>query len=366
MGIKTMIYNKGKTYLEKRHHQSMLQNEYRKYEDPRRVAIYSSVLLSTEQKEQIDDLFINHYGKRISYIWHRHFTAFTGRFDPCYIPEPLFIPEFEYYMNSNKSYINVFADKNVLSMIAQGVGVKMPETIISCANGMLRNSKYQKIGWEDIRRIMPTTSCFAKPTIDSDSGRGCMLVERKQDNLIEELKKLGTDFVVQEKIECSKSIKTIYPKSVNTFRVMTYQWKGEIQCAPVIMRIGRGGSYLDNAHAGGIFIAVNKNGTLHKTAFTEFKEEFDEQQDTHLVFDGYKIENFEKVILCAKKMHTALPQLGVINWDFTIDNNEEPVLIEANTSGGSIWLFQMAWGCGVFENNTIEVLEWLKEKNAHK
>ena len=102
---------------------------------------------------------------------------------------------------------------------------------------------------------------------------------------------------------------------------------------------------------------------FHKTAFTEFKDEFKEHPDTHLVFEGHQIKNFEKVVESAKRMHAAMPQLGVINWDFTIDKDEVPVLIEANIMKGGIWIFQMAWGCGCFGENTIAILEWLKEKN---
>jgi hypothetical protein len=193
-----------------------------------------------------------------------------------------------------------------------------------------------------------------------------MLIDKKQTDLISTLKTMGNNFVVQERIVCSDSIRKINPSSVNTFRVMTYFWDGKIQCAPVIMRIGRNGSFLDNAHAGGLFIAVNQDGTLHKTAFTEFKISFTEHPDTHVVFDGYKIDNFDKVIESAKRIHAAMPQLGVVNWDFTIDKDETPVLIEANTSGGSIWLFQMAWGCGVFEENTVGILEWIKEKKKNE
>ena len=363
MGLKSNIKSTAKQCYKKYRHKKMLQAEYRKFEDARRVAIYSQVHLTREQEKQIDDLFVPHYGHKIPYTWHKHFTAFTGNFDSHYIPETLFIPEFEFYMNQNRDYINVFADKNVLAMIAKGVGVRMPETIISCANGVLRDCNYNVIYWNEVEELLPQSICFAKPTIDSDSGRGCMLIDRKSSNVISELQAMGANFVVQERIVCSSSIKKIYADSVNTFRVMTYIWDGKIQCAPVIMRIGRNGSFLDNAHAGGIFIAVNVDGTLHKTAFTEFKDEFTEHPDTHLKFDGFKIENFQNVLASAKKMHAAMPQLGVINWDFTIDDNETPVLIEANTSGGSIWLFQMAWGCGVFENNTVPILEWLKEMN---
>ena len=111
---------------------------------------------------------------------------------------------------------------------------------------------------------------------------------------------------------------------------MTYIWKGQIDVVPVVMRIGRNGNYLDNAHAGGMFIALDKDGTLHKHAFTEFREVFLRHPDTHLRFEGYQIPLLPKVVEAAQRMHTAIPQLGVVNWDFTIDEEGNPVLIEAN------------------------------------
>ena len=94
--------------------------------------------------------------------------------------------------------------------------------------------------------------------------------------------------------------------------------KGKIIVTPSILRIGVNGHFLDNAHAGGIFIAVDKDGTLHKTAFTEFKTEYIKHPNIGLIFENYKIELFPEVINAAVKMHEALIQLGVINWDFTI------------------------------------------------
>lgn len=363
MGLRTELKKCGIKYLDRRQHKKRLFAEIAKFEDPRRKKIYESVTLTPEQEKQIDDIYITHYGKKIPYIWHRHYTAFTGKFDPFYIPELLFIPEFEYYMNSNRAYISAFEDKNVLSLLAKSVGVYMPQSIISCANGILRDSTFASITWDDAVNVMPDGTCFAKPTTDSGSGKGCRLFDKGKDK-ISLLKSMGDNFVVQERIICSDDIRCIYPGSVNTFRVITYIWDGKIQIAPVIMRIGRNGSYLDNAHAGGIFIAVSNDGTLHKMAFTEFRDVFYEHPDTHVIFEGYKIHNFEEVLNSAVKMHMALPQLGVINWDFTIDKENKPVLIEANTSDGSIWLPQMAWGKGVFGKDTISILEWLREENS--
>ena len=58
---------------------------------------------------------------------------------------------------------------------------------------------------------------------------------------------------------------------------------------------------------------------------------------------------------------------------FTINEEGEPVLIEANINGGSVWLFQMAHGYGAFGEDTAEVLRWLhkvikmgrKEREKH-
>ena len=363
MNLKTSIKHFGEVSLQKRRHRIGRQKEIRKFEDPRRVSIYSSVHLTPEQEKQIDDLFVTHYGQRIPYTWHRHYTAFTGKFDAQYFPELLYIPEFEIYMNTDLRYAHAFEDKNLLKLFAGGVGIRMPETIISCTNGILCDRDYRIIKWNDINNLLPDRICFAKPSTLSSSGQGCMLVDKEQEGILPSLQALGNNFVIQERLICSDSIQKIYPGSVNTFRVMTYFWDGKIHCAPVVMRIGRNGSFLDNAHAGGVFIAVNPDGTLHKTAFTEFKDEFKEHPDTHLVFEGHQIKNFEKVVESAKRMHAAMPQLGVINWDFTIDKDEVPVLIEANIMKGGIWIFQMAWGCGCFGENTIAILEWLKEKN---
>lgn len=125
-----------------------------------------------------------------------------------------------------------------------------------------------------------------------------------------------------------------------------------------------GGNYLDNGHAGGMFIAIDNDGTLHKTAFTEFKDEYEVHPDTGLKFDGYRIELYEKVLDTAIRMHEAIPQVGVVNWDFTIDENGEPLLIEANINdgkrAGSIWLSEMPHGRGPFGDNTKEVLRWLR------
>lgn len=343
------------------------KNEIKKFEDCRRKEIYEKVQLTDTQKKEIDEFYMTNYGEKIPYTWHRHYTAFTGKFDVKYFPELLFIPEFERFMNPYEAYAEVYSDKNLLPWIAKSVGVKMPNTVMSCASGMLRDQHSMPITSAHACDILNHCGkVFAKPSVDTCSGQGCMALEFKDGIDISSGKtykeiftELGRDFVVQERIVCHESISRIYANSVNTFRVMTYRWKDEIKHAPVIMRIGKGGACVDNAHAGGIFVAIDDDGRMHESAFTEFKCEFKEHPDTKVVFSEQKLPLISSVLDSATKMHCAMPQIGVINWDFTVDEVGEPVLIEANINGGSIWLFEMAHGKGAFGEDTAEILQWM-------
>lgn len=343
-----------------------------KFKNPRRKDIWQSIILTKQQEKQIDDIFVTNYGKKIPYTWHRHFTAYTGNFDPCYFPELLYIPEFEHFMNIDKEYCKVFADKNVLPILAKQASVKMPKEILSSIDGIYRDKNYNEVPREELKKhLFNIGEAFAKPSVDTNSGKGCKLInirngmdEYSGQDVCKVIEDLGDNFVIQEKLKCHKDIANIYPKSVNTFRIITYRWKDGYHYMPVIMRIGRGGQYLDNAHAGGIFIGIDDDGSLKKSAFTEFHEEYLRHPDTGIVFEGYKINCFEKVITAAMKMCMMIPQVGSVNWDFTIDEEGEPVLIEANMNGGSVWLIEMAHGCGAFGELTPDILKWLKKMES--
>ncbi len=337
MKIKNII----KTILSKLMIKKNEKNEIKKFKDKRRKEIYSKIILSKEQIKEIDEIYIKNFGKKIPYTWHRHFTSFTGNFDKYYFPELLYIPDFEYFMNIEKYYGKAFGDKNIMPLVANSVGINFPKTIVSSVDNLYRNGKCEQISKEDVLKVLENYGeCFAKPSVGTGSGKGCMLLNiengiDKNTNLSVEkiINNLGRNFVIQEKIECHESVLKLYSQSVNTFRIISYRWKDKILFVPSTMRIGRGGNYLDNAHAGGIFIAIDDDGKLHKKAFSEFKEEYEIHPDSKIKFENYKIDLFPKVLETAKKMHLLMPQIGSVNWDFTIDNKGNPVLIEANFFG---------------------------------
>lgn len=205
------------------------------------------------------------------------------------------------------------------------------------------------------------TDVIIKPAQDTSSGVGIEMVKGKEaiiTNLREKTKKKGA-YIVQERIVQHDQLSKLYPESVNTFRVITYIWNGKVFHMPLALRLGQGGSYLDNAHAGGMFIGVNNIGELNDVAFTEFGDRYLEHPDTHISFKGYVLDFVPELIKKAKSLHLNAPQLGIISWDLTVDQNGKFVLIEANTRGQSIWFPQMANGTGAFGKNTAEILRFI-------
>ena len=368
MSIKEGLKKRLKNFQDKRFISGHRKVELNKSIEAERVKLYENIILTEKQIREIDNLFLLNYGEKIPYNWHRIYTSYTGHFDAYYFPEYLYISEFEHFMIPDKQYADVMENKNIISILARGVGVETPGIVCSCAAGMLRDSNYNLITMDvALELILDAGAVFIKPTVDSGSGKGCKLYSSIDPTIIEEIKNylflLKGEYVVQNVIRCHDSIRKIYSESVNTFRVITYRWIKEgkpfVTHMPVIMRIGCGRNYLDNAHAGGMFIGVEDNGELHKIAFTEFGKKYNMHPDTDLVFEGYCIENFDKVIVAAEKMACALPQVGVVNWDFTINSEGLPVLVEANCVDGSIWLIEIAHGVGGFKENTESVLKWI-------
>ncbi len=344
------------------------KGEIVKFQDDRRKAIYEKVTLTEDQKSSIDFIYENHLGRKIPYIWHQHSTAFTGEFDPFYFPELLYIPLFERFMNMDRCCIKALSNKNLFELVAKGVGIKTPVTYISCVEGLLRNKEGCAINTEQANNILFNIgNVFCKPTIDTNSGIGCFTMNIKNGVDIESgksilsiLGELGDNWAIQEKVLCQEQVSKLHPSSCNTFRIITYRWNENFNVFPAIMRIGTGGHCVDNAHQGGVFIAIDENGELHDTAFTEFNDSFNAHPDTGIIFKGYTIDGFPLCIEGAKKLHQGIPQIGVVNWDFTLDIKNQPILIEANLYGGSIWLPQLAHGRGVFGDRTTEILDWIR------
>lgn len=339
--------------------------EIKKDKDPRRIAKYSKIELSSAQKEAIDAVYSSSYGKAIRYDWHKYYQSFTGNFDSRYFAEYLLSTKLEPVMNPT-DYRYVLGDKLLLHLFCNGIdNVRTPKTYCTKYKDLIISENKELISLEDLEDILSEQHYIIKPVQDTNSGFGIEKVDSGKavkDILATSQEKA---LIVQECVGQHPKLKKLYPDGVNTFRVITYILDGHIYHVPVTLRIGRGGNFLDNCHAGGLFIGVDDTGKLNTYAFTEFGDEFGEKftehPDTGTRFENYILEFVPDMIQTAKKLHLNAPQLGMISWDLTVDENGCIVLIEANTRGQSIDMPQEANGKSAFGANTEKILGLIKK-----
>lgn len=351
-------------------HYHSVKTEKNKMADTRRANIANTFSLSQNQKDKIDKLFIENYGKKIPYDWHRYYSSYTGHFDEKYIPELIFIPEIERRFVPD-DYAQVFSNKNILPVLVHGIdNVRTADIIISCECGILRNSNMEFISNDEAERILYNIgNAFIKPSRDSNSGKGCAVIniqngidQNSGRSVKEILNKQGKYFNIQELLVNCKSIRDLHPESINTFRITTYIWNNKIYHFPLLLRIAQGKNNLDNAHAGGMFIGVSDEGKLRDCAYTEFQDRYYTHPDTKIKFDGYEIKETPKMIEAVERLHQRLPQIGMISWDVTVDDKGSVVIVEINLQGQTIWMSQMSNGKGAFGENTADILKWIAEK----
>lgn len=218
-----------------------------------------------------------------------------------------------------------------------------------------------------IKKLNNIGEVIIKPSIDSNSGRDVNLLNIKNGKdinsnmkLSDILNKYKKNFLIQERIRQHYTFEKLNPSSVNTIRINTYICDGKVYSSPIAMRIGRNGKIVDNAHAGGLTVGVEKSGTLKKYAFTEFGERFDEHPDTKVKFESYKLPKIKEMDEFAKANHYRIPHMGIVAWDLTLDENEKITLIEANISCPSIWFPQYTTGEEFFGKNTERMIQMLK------
>ena len=325
--------------------------------------------LTKEQEKEIDKFYLSNYGCKVDYTCHRTYAAYSGKFSPAFMTEDIYIPELDHFLNIFNTYNSVFEDKNVMPHIAKSVGIKTPQVICSRVKGFYLDADNCPTTLDKILDTLHNRGrMFIKPSVDSMGGRSCCLMEVKdgidlksQQPVKDLLVQMGHDCVVQECLVCHESLQKIYPNSVNTFRVFTYRWKDNIYVAPSVLRLGKGGMNVDNATQGGIFIGIKDDGQLYEYAITKYGQRFYEHPDTGLHFGNYKLELFPKVINAALHLHHALPQVGISNWDLTLDTEGNVILIEGNLRCGSPWLSQMSTGIPFFGEHTSEMLQWVNK-----
>jgi hypothetical protein len=165
-----------------------------------------------------------------------------------------------------------------------------------------------------------------------------------------------TAYIIQEGLVQDETINTIYPHSVNTFRVVTECIDGKVRILYAILRMGSGGQQVDNASSGGLYTKVDSTtGTLADFTYTTNQSIFHSHPDTGFVFKNARIEKWQQVKALALEVALKFREIKYLGWDIAI-TPQGPVVIELNHRPG-VGIIQ-DWYGGIRDDLKINPKDW--------
>lgn len=328
------------------------------------------IIWSKKQEKDFNAFWVGNY-KKVNENSIKFFQAFNNTFNPSYVPDYLYATKIEPTLNSYL-YSKIYSDKALLDILyKERSNALTPTTLLLNSGGIMYDSERHIITEEQAKNILlKIRTAIIKPTVGGNSGKGVLLGKFDKNgfdanlnfDIFSLLSPENKNFIVQEKIIQSKELDELYPNSINTFRVITFIAEGAVQLAPISLRLGTGGNFVDNIHAGGLAVGVNEvEGVLMKYAYqlgySNNKTRFTEHPDTKVIFENFKVTGLDEIIIAAKRLHELTPNTRIISWDFAINQAYKPVLIEANYIGQAVWLSQITTGQSIFRGFTASVLK---------
>lgn len=313
--------------------------------------------LTQEQKQKVQEVW---KGIRVDYRWFAFFNLFNeeGReWTPLYMPSNLYYSLVDMHYTDYKK-CRTIEDKNLNSLFFYDV--KQPKTIARMTGGVLLDGGFNCLTTEElVKKFSPDQGYIIKPSIESGGGKSIMVYKGgevdKFDSFVGEIPTYQ-NCVVQEFASQHEQLASLHPSSLNTIRIMTFFHNGETKAISTIIRMGAGGGEIDNASAGGIFVGVDKQGNLKNIAYNDYGDVFKQHPTTGEHYENHHVPGFDNLINLAENLHNRfLNFTKLISWDFAIDAEGDPILIEMNATHGGISFHQMCNG-PLFGDMTKEVI----------
>ena len=142
-------------------------------------------------------------------------------------------------------------------------------------------------------------------------------------------------FIVESVITQSQEFHAFNPDSLNTLRVWVLETTpGKSEVIGAYLRVGRAGSSIDNASAGGIMFPIDlQTGEIRPglTKHTPHRDEITHHPDNHLAIAGHKLKTWPDIIRFSCQVLDRMPSMRFTGLDVSI-TEEGPILIEANVT----------------------------------
>lgn len=319
--------------------------------------------LSSTQKKDIELYYQNLIGKRVPVYWHEYFYARNDFFSVKYVPTCLYHSDVIYKLNNYKLR-HAYVDKGIYDIYFPDI--LRPKTFVKNINGYYYDDSKPISREEAVERCQNLEGAVSKPTQEGMWGSGVKVFSTHEgvlddgSTIMSLMDGYGKNYIIQERIHQHESMALLNPTSLNTLRVLSYRQGNEVYILYVVVRIGRKGKSVDNETAGGINADIDlESGKIKDCAYGTPSEKRINTTDVGTVLKGFQIPGFDSVIAEVKELHTRLPYFNIVGWDFGIDQEGKPVMIEWNRAPD---LSQTAHG-PAFGDMTEEIFNRIKSLN---
>ena len=176
---------------------------------------------------------------------------------------------------------------------------------------------------------------FSKP-IDKYRGVGAKIINansiKSLDELFSELK--SQKMILEEIIKQHEALSAFCPDTVNTIRVYTLlDIHNVVHILAASGRFGRTGKFIDNFSGGGCGVIIDtKTGIIISDGINKAHKRIQKHPDTGKTFKGFQYPCWEKLRTTVKVLAKMVPQLRHVGWDIAINDKEEMILVEANST----------------------------------
>ena len=312
--------------------------------------------LTDDQKKELES-FYGEYGfcMKSYYNFYRFLSAANGVFSPVFMAGSFVNNEIMPRFNNPKME-PAWSDKCYLDLILPGV--RVPRTILRNINGHFFDDEFRPIDDQCSEKIFDNHNgaLIVKASILTSGGKS-VTIHKDPSGAVKVFDRYKRDFVVQEVVQQHPVLSEFNPSSLNTIRVASFNLKGTTHILFSVLRVGAENSCVDNISLGGVAFGINKMGGLIPIARDRRGWPICHPKSEIIIKNQTFIPSYDKIIDIVKEQHPRFPHFGLIAWDFAVDCNGYPIVVEINMRGFSVQPFQEAAGRPLFGDMTEEVLK---------
>ena len=298
----------------------------------------------TEEEIAALDEYWGKYKFAYPVIDYKSFQTFKnrcGRFDVRHCPGSVRTEIFKKYF-VNPYYKDAFQNKGLMEYLYPDF--QKPKTVFRRLDGWFYDEQFNPVSEDAVaegccEHVQTTGNLIIKPSGEG-GGKGIVFLskENAEPDFVKKL--LTVDYgqrplVIQQVLDQSPFMKALNPSSVNTVRITTLLFWGQVTPLAALVRIGSFGSEVDNWCSGGSLLGVDiETGKCNDWALSNNLKHISKlSSGMDISAQELYVPSFDRIKKLVTRAHYRLPYIRLISWDIALDCDDTPTFIECNFAG---------------------------------